>query len=88
MFTKQFLFDALERALKTFAQTLLATLTVGGATTGIHELPWVAALSIAATATVLSLLTSVASLPVGNQTASMTTAVEPAGKHAKDEPGA
>ena len=84
MFTMVWLKDAGERAIKTFAQTLLAALGVGAVHTGITELPWLPALSISATATVLSVLSSVVSLPIGNQTASLTTAVEPAtGKHTK-----
>lgn len=71
--------DAAERAIKTFVQTLAATLFVGGATHGIQDLPWMAALSVSASALVLSVLTSVASLGVGTSgTASLTSAVEPA----------
>ena len=49
------------RAIKTFAQT--ATGMIGGELVGILDVDWVGVLSVAATAAVLSLLTSVAGLP-------------------------
>lgn len=48
------------RAIKTFAQTLLATIPVG---ITIAEVDWCACLGMAALAAVLSLLTSLAGLP-------------------------
>ena len=48
------------RALKTFAQTIVATVTVGSA---INEINWLNVLSVSALAAVCSLLTSVAGLP-------------------------
>lgn len=48
------------RAVKTFAQTLLATIPVG---ISIAEVEWTTCLGIAALAAVLSLLTSLAGLP-------------------------
>ena len=48
------------RALKTFAQTAVAMITVGSAVTDVD---WIAVLSVSATAAVASLLTSVAGLP-------------------------
>lgn len=48
------------RAIKTFAQTMLATLTLGVPFT---EMEWFHAVSIAAGASVVSLLTSLAGLP-------------------------
>lgn len=48
------------RAVKTFAQTLLATIPVG---ISIVEVEWFTCLGIAALAAVLSLLTSLAGLP-------------------------
>ena len=57
-FTKtSFWTGAIERAVKTFAQTLAAALTAGVA---ITEIDWQGGLAIAGTATVLSLLTSLA----------------------------
>ncbi len=77
LLTQQFWADAAERAIKTFVQTLAATLFVGGVHTGVEHLPWLAALSVSASATVFSLLTSVASANIGSGTASLTNAVQP-----------
>jgi len=63
MFTKAYARSTLERALKTFAQALLATLTASG--TGLLDSDWVGALSLAGMATVLSVLTSVGSAGIG-----------------------
>jgi hypothetical protein len=57
--------DAGERALKTFAQTVVALLSAGGF--GLVDAPWSTALNIAALAAVLSVLTSIASAGVGQQ---------------------
>ena len=51
---------ALIRALKTFAQSLVAYVGVACALTDID---WIRALSVAATAAILSILTSLAGLP-------------------------
>ena len=48
------------RAIKTFAQTLLATIPVG---ISVVEVEWFTCLGIAALAAILSLLTSLAGLP-------------------------
>ena len=48
------------RALKTFAQTFLATITVGQA---IAEINWIQALSVSAVAALASILTSIVGLP-------------------------
>lgn len=61
MLTGKFLTAALERAVKTFAQTLAAALAVGGL--DLLSVPWGAALSTAGLAALLSLLTSVVSAP-------------------------
>lgn len=80
MLNKSFWKDLTERAVKTFAQTLLAVLAVG---VPIWEMDWVSALGIAAGATVLSVLTSIASASTGNHdTASLVTAP---GKHRAEE---
>lgn len=55
--TAAFWKGAAERAVKTFAQALLGVL-MGGAT-GILDVDWLAALSVAGLATVVSLLTSI-----------------------------
>lgn len=79
--TKQFALDAAERAIKTFAQTLLAYF--GADAFDVLQANWGNALPIALGAVVLSVLTSLLSLRLGNNgTASLTTAVEPAGRHA------
>jgi hypothetical protein len=56
IFTKEFLLYAGERAVKTFAQTLLALITVDAA---ITEIDWLGKFAVAGTATVASLLTSI-----------------------------
>lgn len=48
------------RAIKTAAQTAVATMTVGQLVT---EVDWIAAASIAVTAAAISILTSIANLP-------------------------
>lgn len=54
---KKFWRAAAIRALRTFAQSLIAVIPVGIA---INEVGWAEALGIAATAAVLSILTSIA----------------------------
>lgn len=68
MFTKTFLKDTVERAVKTFAQSLVASLAVG---TGLLDVDWLNALSIAGLATIISVLTSVGSGYVGDDSASV-----------------
>ena len=60
IFTKEWLAAAGVRALKTVAQTAVASI---GVTAMIHEVDWVVVGSTAALAGVLSLLTSIAGLP-------------------------
>jgi len=60
IFTKEWFAAAGVRALKTVAQTAVASI---GVTAMIHEVDWVVVGSTAALAGVLSLLTSVAGLP-------------------------
>ena len=54
---KEFLYKALIRALRTFAQTFAAALTVGALWT---EVQWIPALSAAGVASVYSILMSIA----------------------------
>lgn len=60
IFSKQWWKAALVRAVKTFAQATLATITVGQT---FAEVNWLNAFSVAGVAAVISLLTSVAGLP-------------------------
>jgi len=69
-----------ERAVKTFAQALLGVL-MGGAT-GVLDVDWVAALSVSALATIVSVLTS---LVTPDFTAG-TPADEYQGKHEAPDP--
>jgi hypothetical protein len=63
MWTKTFWKAAAERAVKTFAQAAGAVLAAGG--TGLLEVDFVSVVSVAGLATLLSVLTSVASSGVG-----------------------
>ena len=60
IFTKEWFAAAGVRALKTVAQTAVATI---GVTAMLHEVDWIVVGSTAALAGVLSLLTSIAGLP-------------------------
>ena len=83
MFTVVFLRDATERAVKTAAQTLLAYFGAGAF--DVLAADWVGGLSLAAGGAVLSVLTSLVSLPVaGNGTASLVADVvdDTPGRHA------
>jgi hypothetical protein len=64
MYTLPFWAAAAERALKTLAQTLVAL--IGANAVSVMELDWPQMLGVAATAAVVSVLTSVASAPFGN----------------------
>lgn len=83
MFTVAFWADLLERAVKTFAQALVAAIGVGAAVP-IWHLGWTEALGIAATATVLSALTSIASVGVG-PTETPSLVAKPGGRHRAKE---
>lgn len=63
MWTKQFWVDAAERAIRTFAQALIAILGAGAV--NILTVDWVQALSVGAGAAILSILTSIASSGFG-----------------------
>ena len=63
MFTRQFWKLTAERAVKVFAETLAGVLVVSGA--GLFSADWKVALSTAGMATVVSVLTSLASLRCG-----------------------
>ena len=59
--TKEFWKAALIRAIKTFAQAMVAQ--IGAGSVGIVTFDWVGALSVSAMAAVLSIFTSLAGLP-------------------------
>ena len=63
LWTRDFWEATGERAVRTFAQSLLATLSVAGV--GVVDADWGQALSVAAMAAVLSVLTSVGASAVG-----------------------
>jgi hypothetical protein len=63
MFNKRFWKLAMERAIKSFAQTFVAIL--GVQSTLIEDAPWYTAASTAALAFVLSVLTSIGSANIG-----------------------
>lgn len=74
MFTKEFWLKTLERAVKTFAQTLVASGIVFTATAN----DWTNALIAAALASAFSVITSVASISVGDKgTPSLVGTPEP-----------
>lgn len=65
MFTAAFWAATGERALKTFAQSLLAALTMTSAPIDVLHTSWTGTLSLALGATVLSVCTSLSSVSVG-----------------------
>lgn len=64
MFTKKFLLESSERALKTFAQTLLTLATATGVFDAFQA-DWVQILGISLGAAVLSYATSIVSRNIG-----------------------
>lgn len=72
MFTKAFLLATLERAIKTFAQSLAALLVADG--TDLLTTNWGDRLSVAGMAAVVSVLTSVASGSFGQSGPSLGNA--------------
>lgn len=69
MFNQTFLKDTAERAVKTFAQSMVAVMTAGA--TGVLDVDWVNSLSVSLLATLVSVLTSIGSGTVGDQSASV-----------------
>lgn len=73
---KTFIKDALLRALRTFCQTLVAL--IGADQVSIVDLDWLGMLSVAATAAVVSILTSIATgLPETNYAVALTADDDP-----------
>ena len=66
---KTFFKEMAERVIKTFAQAMIGALGAGA--TGLIGVDWLQALSIAGFATVVSILTSLASGIPGDNTASL-----------------
>lgn len=65
---------ALERAIKTFAQTLIATITLVGITAAeVQYIDWGGAFKVSAIAALLSVLSSVASAGVNHEGPSLAT---------------
>ncbi len=78
MFTQYFWKATVERAVKSFAQSLLALLSAQQI--GLFDVDWVTTLSTAGMVTLLSVLTSLASSQVGNaqDPSALVTAPPPA----------
>ena len=70
MFSTAFWSATAERALKTLAQTLVAL--IGANAVSVMELDWTQMLGVAGTATILSVLSSVASAKFGNSGPSLS----------------
>ena len=60
---KKFIKDTAERAIKTAAQTAIATM---GTTAMFGQINWVTVASTTSVAAILSVLTSIASKPIGD----------------------
>ena len=80
MWTRAFWASAGERAVKTFAQALVPILAADGAS--LLSIDWPTSLGLAATAAVLSVLTSIASAGIGDPG---TPALVSTGRHARPE---
>ena len=65
MWTKRFWLSLVERALKTFAQTLIALWPLGENAFGLLDVDWKSSLSVAGLAAAVSALTSIASASIG-----------------------
>ena len=64
MFNKDFGLAVLERALKTFAQALVAVFAAGAVT--VLDVDWTQAIAVSGTAALISVLTSLVSANIGN----------------------
>jgi hypothetical protein len=61
-----FLKDAAERAIKTFAQTLLSAVGTGAVLPAVTDVDWTQGAAIGATAAIISILTSIVTSGIGN----------------------
>jgi len=61
IYTLEFWKSAGERAVKTLAQSIVASVTVLGVPVGFQDINWIAVASIAGVAAVISILTSIIS---------------------------
>lgn len=77
--TTAFWSDTAERAIKTAAQTLLGVLTTGAV--GLLDVDWANAASITALATLISILTSIASAGSTDTISPASILPAPTGKH-------
>lgn len=80
MFVKKFWLAALERALKTVAQALIAVLTVDGIARGFDSIDWAVAGWTVLVAGVTSVLFSIVSAQVTDGSPSLTTETIPPAK--------
>ena len=83
---REFWTSAIERAVKTFAQSAAAVGLAGA--TGLLDVDWQGAASAAGLAALLSVLTSVASAPVGEPGPSLGAETVYVPRHAASEPDA
>lgn len=65
MFTREFWLDTLERAVKSAAQAPLVVWAVGDQALNAFELDWQLGLGVAAGGALVSVLTSLGSIPIG-----------------------
>lgn len=80
-FSRAFWYDALERAIKTGAQVLVAL--IGTGSLGILQVDWLNTLSVTALAVIVSVLTSIASAGTADTVSPASTVpVLAIGKHA------
>jgi hypothetical protein len=79
MWTKAFWLASLERGIKTFAQVLAALLTADA--TGVMDADWAGSASVAAMATLLSFLTSIATAGITDGNPSIGSVETLDGRH-------
>lgn len=75
LFTRKFVIDAADRAVRTFAQSALGAGIVGA--TDILSVNWIGVLSVGGLAAAISVLTSLAAERVGEPGTASVTKAEP-----------